>query len=77
MKFKPEYSNLKYTKQEKHIKDVKNMKEIISSIRESLTLIENTFSEVPKEQQTDLRIKLRHVDKDLRGIILFQMAINK
>lgn len=53
------------------------MKEIIASIKENLRLLESNLSNTPEEEQTDLRIKLRHINKDLRGIILFQMAINK
>lgn len=54
------------------------MKEIIASIKDKLALIENTLDNKQDEQkQNDLRVKLYRIDKDLRGIVLFQLAITK
>jgi hypothetical protein len=73
MNFKLEYSKLNTDSRKEGI----NMKEVITSIREKLELIENTLSSIPSEQQDDLSIKLNRIDKDLRGIILFQLAVTK
>jgi hypothetical protein len=53
------------------------MKEVIKSIRKKLELIENTLNSIPNGQQDDLSIKLNRIDKDLRGVMLFQLAISK
>ena len=54
------------------------MKEIIASIRNNLKLIEDTLDNQQDEQkQNDLRIKLYHINRDLRSIVLFQLAVTK
>jgi hypothetical protein len=54
------------------------VKEVIASIKDKLKLIEDTFdSQQDEQKQNDLTIKLNRINKDLRGIIFFQLAITK
>lgn len=73
MKFKLEYSILNTDSRKEGI----SMKEVITSIKERLVLIENTSSNLSNTQKGDLSTKLNRIDKELRSIILVQMAIDK
>ena len=53
------------------------MKETIELIRKNLILIESTLVNTPEDQQADLKAKLMRINRDLRSVILLQLAINK
>ena len=53
------------------------MEEVITSIKNKIELIENTLGNLSEEEQITLARKLMQVNRDLRGVILFQLAVNK
>ena len=53
------------------------MKEILESLKNKIKLIENNLINLPEQEQTDLKIKLMRINKDLQIAVAFQLAISK